>query len=406
MNPEGFFGCKDFPGFVFIRQTFQCLNKITLPSAPFLVGVLIHKFEVPWAKLFPLRLILRLGSKYRCYPCPVVSYRQRRPSYFEIGHTVMDILADFRNFQYTLPVIPGLTIHTEAKRTTVTFPKNRYDKVMKALGSSNEYVLSFGGTFSLTADSHLTCIQNDDGQYHTQTIKLPVNESEPKVTGASFIVFSGALKSSTGMMAKMSVVEDGLLVQVTANTLNSLKSSLKDMKDFTIECGKKDNPTSEESVSLVWGEDDKQFNLRVRSCIDGLPLEGIRSIRMYNGTDFEGDKFLIRWVELFLIQNTELPRSGDGYDAGRAAEIIAQSFCPALVPCLESLVDNKINKVGLRVTLDSDKIGYDVGSNGSPLPPNYVDRLDAALVPIIMGNIAPNLEVRLVIELIFYILVK
>lgn len=133
---------------------------------------------------------------------------------------------------------------------------------MKALGSSNEYVLSFGGTFSLTADSHLTCIQNDDGQYHTQTIKLNESETvEPKITGASFIVFSGALKSSTGMAAKMSVVEDGLLVQVTANTLNLLKSSLKDMNDFVIECGKKDAPTNEESVSIIWGEDDKQFNL-------------------------------------------------------------------------------------------------------------------------------------------------
>lgn len=48
--------------------------------------------------------------------------------------------------------------------------------------------------------------------------------------------------------------------------------------------------------------------------------------------------------------------SSDGYDAGRAAEIIAQSFCPALVPCLESLVESKITKIGLRVTLDPDKV--------------------------------------------------
>lgn len=35
------------------------------------------------------------------------------------------------------------------------------------------------------------------------------------VTGASFIVFNGALKSNAGLKAKSSIVEDGLMVQVS-----------------------------------------------------------------------------------------------------------------------------------------------------------------------------------------------
>ena len=34
------------------------------------------------------------------------------------------------------------------------------------------------------------------------------------MTGASFIVLNGALKSATGLTAKSSIIEDGIMVQV------------------------------------------------------------------------------------------------------------------------------------------------------------------------------------------------
>lgn len=37
-----------------------------MPNQPFLFGLLVHRAEVPWAKAFPLRLMLRLGAEYRC----------------------------------------------------------------------------------------------------------------------------------------------------------------------------------------------------------------------------------------------------------------------------------------------------------------------------------------------------
>lgn len=49
---------------LFLSPTFQPLEGLTLPSQPFLFGLLIQKLEVPWAKVFPLRLLLRLGSEY------------------------------------------------------------------------------------------------------------------------------------------------------------------------------------------------------------------------------------------------------------------------------------------------------------------------------------------------------
>jgi len=63
------------------------------------------------------------------YPCPLVSVRSRKPVYGELGHTIMNLLADFHNFQYTLPQISSLLVHMEDKHTSVQLPRARYSAV-------------------------------------------------------------------------------------------------------------------------------------------------------------------------------------------------------------------------------------------------------------------------------------
>jgi len=43
---------------------------------------------------------------------------------------------------------------------------------MKVLNNSDDHVVAFGASFSTAADSHLVCLQNDDGQYQTQAINI------------------------------------------------------------------------------------------------------------------------------------------------------------------------------------------------------------------------------------------
>lgn len=62
---ESFLSSKDHGGFLFITPTFQKLDDLLLPSSPFLCGILIQKLEIPWAKVFPMRLMLRLGAEYK-----------------------------------------------------------------------------------------------------------------------------------------------------------------------------------------------------------------------------------------------------------------------------------------------------------------------------------------------------
>lgn len=37
-------GSREHAGFLFIRQTLQCLQKVIVPSAPFLFALLVHRY--------------------------------------------------------------------------------------------------------------------------------------------------------------------------------------------------------------------------------------------------------------------------------------------------------------------------------------------------------------------------
>lgn len=198
----------------------------------------------------------------------------------------MKVLADFRNFAYTLPGVRGLIIHLKNRMTDVMFPRNRYDQVIKGLNNSNDHVLAYASNFSIDADSHLVCIQTntgDESSYQTQAISINNNPRTSTyliqkftyhffeylkkilliniVTGTSFIVINGALKSSMGLSAKSSIVEDGLMVEIMPEKMEALKAALKNMQDFSIGCGRQGAPEPDETVNIKWVDNDVQFNL-------------------------------------------------------------------------------------------------------------------------------------------------
>ncbi|KAK6484287.1 zinc finger FYVE domain-containing protein 9-like isoform X1 [Huso huso] len=400
---QRFLGSKEHGGFLYVTPSFQSLQDLVLPNPPYLFGILIQKWETPWAKVFPIRLMLRLGAEYRFYPCPLFSVRFRKPLFGETGHTIMNLLADFRNYQYTLPVVNGLVVDMEVRKTCIKIPSNRYNELMKAMNKSNEHVLAMGACFNERADSHLVCVQNDDGNYQTQAISI--HNQPHKVTGASFFVFSGALKSSSGYLAKSSIVEDGVMVQITAETMEALRLALREMKDFTIPCGKADQEEPQEHVQVQWVEDYRNFNKGVISPIDGKSMESITSVKIFHGSEYKANGKVIRWTEVFFLQSDDQPNSpSDPADHSRLTESVARAFCVALCPHLKLLKEDGLAKLGLRVTLDSDHVGYQVGSNGQPLLPQYMNDLDSALVPVIHGGACQLSEGPMVMELIFYIL--
>ncbi|XP_049555733.1 zinc finger FYVE domain-containing protein 9 isoform X5 [Orcinus orca] len=400
---QSFLGSKEHGGFLYVTSTYQSLQDLVLPTPPYLFGILIQKWETPWAKVFPIRLMLRLGAEYRLYPCPLFSVRFRKPLFGETGHTIMNLLADFRNYQYTLPVVQGLVVDMEVRKTSIKIPSNRYNEMMKAMNKSNEHVLAGGACFNEKADSHLVCVQNDDGNYQTQAISI--HNQPRKVTGASFFVFSGALKSSSGYLAKSSIVEDGVMVQITAENMDALRQALREMKDFTITCGKADAEDPQEHIHIQWVDDDKNVNKGVISPIDGKSMESITSVKIFHGSEYKANGKVIRWTEVFFLENDDQHSClSDPADHSRLTEHVAKAFCLALCPHLKLLKEDGMTKLGLRVTLDSDQVGYQAGSNGQPLPSQYMNDLDSALVPVIHGGACQLSEGPIVMELIFYIL--
>uniref|UniRef100_F6QGB9 Zinc finger FYVE domain-containing protein n=1 Tax=Monodelphis domestica TaxID=13616 RepID=F6QGB9_MONDO len=400
---QSFLGSKEHGGFLYVTSTYQSLQDLVLPTPPYLFGILIQKWETPWAKVFPIRLMLRLGAEYRLYPCPLFSVRFRKPLFGETGHTIMNLLADFRNYQYTLPVVQGLVVDMEVRKTSIKIPSNRYNEMMKVMNKSNEHVLAGGACFNEKADSHLVCVQNDDGNYQTQAISI--HNQPRKVTGAGFFVFSGALKASSGYLAKSSIVEDGVMVQITAENMDSLRQSLREMKDFTITCGKVDAEDPQEHIHIQWVDDDKNFNKGVVSPIDGKSMESVTSVKIFHGSEYKANGKVIRWTEVFFLENEDQHNGlSDPADHSRLTEHVAKAFCLALCPHLKLLKEDGMTRLGLRVALDSEQVGYQAGSNGQPLPAQYMKDLDSALVPVIHGGACQLSEGPLVMELTFYIL--
>ncbi|BFZ16767.1 hypothetical protein BsWGS_19806 [Bradybaena similaris] len=374
-------GNTEYSGFFFLKPTFQCLNKIPLPEQPYMFGILIQKYELPWARVFPLRLMLRLGAEYKYYPCPLISIRDRKPVFFEIGHTIINLLADFRSYQYMLPQIKGVTIHMENKKTVISLPRNQYNDIMKAVRSSNEHVMALGSSFSTEADSHLVCIQSEDGTYQTQAINI---QDKPRlVTGASFVIFNGALKLSSGLRAKSSIVEDGLMVQVLPDALASIKEAIKNTTDYTVQCGLLDAATSEEVVELRWVDPDRHSNIGVKSYIDGAPLEVVDMTTIKPLAEYPGDNLAIRWTRVYFLQRQNSAPHSDSINMNQLMEDIAHACCSALVKHLDELKKEGRVKLGLRVNLTRDSIGYEIGSKGQSLPVALLNTLDTFLIPVI-----------------------
>ncbi|XP_055599672.1 zinc finger FYVE domain-containing protein 9 [Uranotaenia lowii] len=410
---SNFLGSKNHGGFLFIRPTYQCMQNVIIPDSPYLVGVLIHRWEVPWAKILPLRLMLRLGALYRYYPSPHVSVRDRESVYVEIAQTVINLLADFRNYSFTIPTIRGMMIHIEDRKTSILIPRNRFEQFMKILAGSSEQTLALGGNFSKVADGHLVCIQNTESgcpeatQYSTQAINI---EGQPrKVTGASFLVVNGVLKANSGLLGKCSIVEDGLMVQVSPAKMAEIKEALLNMKDYRIVCGPVEGDDNQkEIVSIEWTENDLNFNVGVVSPIDKKPMDGIPSIRVHRGTDYSNANHIMRWTEVFIIKGDEdSNHPGDPINMSKLSEQVARSACMALVAFLDLLASNGFLKIGLRIMLDAENVSYEAGSQFSKLGPLYMNALDNQLIGT-LNHQANNLHLdqQIVFELIFHIMNK
>lgn len=202
------------------------------------------------------------------------------------------------------------------------------------------------------------CIQNIDSgsseslSYSTQAINI---QGQNRIrTGASFLILNGALKASSGLKAKCSIVEDGLMIQISSTKMQNVRDALRNMKDVEIACGPiEEQKDAEETVSIEWVDDDMSFNIGVMSPIDSQSLEGKESIRTRLDFSSPNHTKMLRWSEVFLLESDDDVNhlNDDHLNYSKLSESIAKASGNALVPFLDLMAVNQLKKIGIRVTL-------------------------------------------------------
>ena len=251
------------------------------------------------------------------------------------------------------------------------------------------------------------------------------------------MVFNGALKTNLTVNAKQTIVEDGIMIQIDIETMTKLKQTLQSMKPFRIECTKTVSAQvnnlltqpNDTTITIEWSKEDNYINRGVFSVIDSRPMVGIKSLRLNNTFDYTNETKAIRWVEIYIITLEEdlSERASEGsFNLNKFAEKCSSGACCALAPLLDDLVEvhqahllkNKTEqllstsehlskysspfKIGLRININKDQVGYVLGMNERILSEEkFLTSLDNELIQLLHQAISYNMNISL--EFIFYI---
>ncbi len=85
-------------------------------------------------------------------------------------------------------------------------------------------------------------------------------------------------------------------------------------------------------------------------------MDGIESIHIHTATDYAGQNLSIRWTQVFFIQTDGGSSRCEPVDLSRLAESVATAACVALTLHLDKLKEANLTKLGLRATIDPDKV--------------------------------------------------
>ena len=261
------FSCVNIEPLLFLlfRPTFQCTQHLPLPlHSKWLCAIIItDQAEQAWARLFPLRLLLRLGHEFSHYPTPLVTNLSRPPLFHNPGHTVLSLFSDFRSFRYRLELITGAVLHLDRapcgshhEIPSVEIPNSQDIRTHKLILpvtaanqikllslAANDHVLAIGTSFSPSADGHLVAVQapSPDATYRTEAITMMSGSSSNssmeriRVVAGSFIIFNGSLRATDGK-AKLTILEDGAMLQIAPDQMVALKAALSKTENFTLSC--------------------------------------------------------------------------------------------------------------------------------------------------------------------------
>ena len=88
-------------------------------------------------------------------------------------------------------------------------------------------------------------------------------------------------------------------------------------------------------------------------------MDGIESLHIPNATDYVGEHKVIRWTDVFFIQNLDGGSAKwEPVDLSKLADTLSNATCIALTPHLDQLKEAALTKIGLRVNIETEKVNY------------------------------------------------
>uniref|UniRef100_A0A0N5A3M7 FYVE-type domain-containing protein n=1 Tax=Parastrongyloides trichosuri TaxID=131310 RepID=A0A0N5A3M7_PARTI len=332
-------------------------HNLELPMAPFFIGTFIYTNEYKWARTIPNRLLYYLGLNTGCYPTPIVNFKNRTFSFTEkFQTTILKVAIDFKSQKYGISQIYGSYVTLTNNKVSLWLPKYAKEDVRKIV-LENKSMIIMGLDFNYHADSHLVCEQQESGYFSTTIFTRP-NQTREK-TGATFIIFDGALKNTTNKISR-SIVEDGAVVRLNMDYMNELATALENGREYEL-------TDSAFNLSIHW------FDISVKneysphkfadsriSPIDSLFIGdryqyGLNYIRIYESQNMipSATEWSIRLASVIHIDEGKI-RSIAPSRIFEIGEMIAARIALTIAPFIQILIFNNISRITFRLNIESE----------------------------------------------------
>ncbi|PAV90532.1 hypothetical protein WR25_27170 [Diploscapter pachys] len=337
----------------------ESLQPLPVPpeSVPLKVACFLHDDELPWAMANPNRILSRLALQYNNYSTPVVNHPNRPAlSSADTSASILKVFTDFRSWTYRLKYVPGSSIVLQQSQTTIKIPRSTANEI-KEIISWNKTLLAWWTDLDAEADSRLVCSESD-GIYSTKLLKKNEGSSLPTSTSSSFVIFDGSLK---GAKLRINIVEDGIAVRLSSESLLLVVEAFESQNDLLLEddlatlkiCWVDDEHSNKLPHSQLSAIDGKflglnwQYGLSLERainsgiCVPSSPSTAIRLSHVYNLR--EGRFSLDDEAKIFAL-----------------IEILANESTGLLDAFVPSLLSMDIRCVSLRLCVSPDQVGYEV----------------------------------------------
>ncbi|GMT14066.1 hypothetical protein PFISCL1PPCAC_5363, partial [Pristionchus fissidentatus] len=342
-----------------VPPSFQSLRHLPLsPSLPYVFAVPIKPSELPWSLAAPNRVLMRLGLASGCYPTPLIIDPSREAVYSEeTDSSVLKMFNDIGTWSYRMQHVAGGTVTLSNEDTVVRIPRYARHQMRKIV-EINRNMIAWLCDLNTEADSHLICIETEQGQgpYESNIFQ---KGGERKRTGATFVIIDGALKTP-GARVQVSVCEDGVAVRLPSEGLVELINALLDGKDHIIETGA-------HRLRVEWAElDEPGTGTQLISPIDGLYLGnkmqyGLTLERVISSTVASPSlsDTATRLSHVFNMRENTFPPE-DEAKVFSVAELVANEAAGMVDEYLPLLTTIGVDTLALRLTVERDRIEYDV----------------------------------------------